>query len=352
MFFVYAGAMSAGTHWPRLQLGDPTHPPDKLLHFIAFGGLLFMLVRARFFAGLAANFLVALLWTALDEITQGIPGLGRSMSMEDIVAGWMGVTTTGLFLWATRPLAAPIVALRRQRFDAMIDLILSRRIGWIGFGVSVVGGIATVGPLSILANGFSAEPTPFQAAVVGAMLGAGSGGAAYLIIAMRSLEESLIERRLCLGCGEAVGEGADSCAACGERPLLAQWLPMPGLSRADILRACLTPTLGAIGVLILGLVLLQAAAVLIPTSPPILRLNAWWNGLSKGMDTNIHALSLAALVAVTVERIRVRMARRIERCDAVCLGCRHDLRSTPANGGIGRCGECGAGFVRSSASAA
>jgi hypothetical protein len=346
MFFLYLGVVTAGTHWPRLQLGDPTHPPDKLLHFIAFGGLMFMLVRARFFAGLTANFLVALLWTAFDEVTQGIPGLGRSMSFEDVAAGWMGVATTGLFLWATRPLAAPIVALRRKRFDAMIDLILSRRIGWIGFGVSAVGGIATIGPLAILANGFTAEPTPFQAAIVGAVLGAGSGGAAYLLIVMRSLEDELIDRRLCLGCGTSVAQGEKSCPACGERPLLGQWLPMPVLSRGDILRACLPPAIGAIGVLILTVVVLQLAAMLIPTSEPILRLNGWWNGLSKGMDTNIHAFYLAVIVAVTVERSRARMARRIESGHALCLGCRHDLRSTPAPDGTGRCGECGAGFVR------
>lgn len=351
---LYAGALATGTHWPQLQVGDPQHPADKLLHFTAFGGLALVLWQARYFRRVISLFLVTLAWTALDELSQAVPGIGRSVSYEDVVAGTMGNLCTCLLLWATRPLPHAVARLRRQRFDSMIDLILSRPIGWLGLVLSAAAGVTVALPGAVIINGFSAEPTPFQAGVVGLVFGSGLGAAAFLLMAMQSLEARMMERRLCLGCGAPVPTPVatssttepERCPACQQTPLVAQWLPMPGVTTGAILRACLPPVLGGMATILLGFIVIQGYAALMPASDLVLRVNAFWNGLSKGMDTDINATCLCAVLAVTIERCRVRLARRLDEGHRVCLGCGHDLRSTPAADGTGRCGECGAGFVR------
>lgn len=343
---VYAAGVAVGTHWPRLQMGDPEHPPDKLLHFVSFGGLAFFLWQARYFRSILALFLFSIAWTSVDEITQALPGLGRSFSLEDVCAGSMGVACTAMLVWATRMPSTPVAALRRERFDGMITVVLSEPIGWLAVAVSAAVGITVALPASIMLNGLTDDPTPFQAGVIGIVVGGGFGAAACLLLAMRSFEGRMMDRRLCLGCRGPVPEGATECPSCGQVPLVAQWLPMPALTVGALLRACLPPVLGGIAAILFAIIAMGLYASLSPATTFVVRLNAWWNGLSKGMDSDIHALFLCAVVAVTIERCRARLARRVEGGHRTCLGCGHDLRSTPATDGTGRCGECGAGFVR------
>jgi hypothetical protein len=98
LFVVYALALTIGTHWPKLQIDSPLPNTDKVIHFLAFGGLAFLLWRSRWLHSLPMLLLIMLPWIALDEWSQGIPGLNRNPSMLDFVAGAAGVGAVVLFL--------------------------------------------------------------------------------------------------------------------------------------------------------------------------------------------------------------------------------------------------------------
>ena len=83
-----------GTHWPKLNLGSLPQNSDKALHFLAYGGLGFLIavwvstrreVRA---ADVGRIFAVVCGYSILDELTQ-IP-VGRSCELLDAVADWAG----------------------------------------------------------------------------------------------------------------------------------------------------------------------------------------------------------------------------------------------------------------------
>jgi hypothetical protein len=105
---VYALVLTVGTHWPALALGSEEQPaPDKLLHMLAFGGLAVLLWRSRWVRPLWLVVLLAVVWAAVDELTQGIPVLRRWVSWQAMVAGQMGVILVGAWWWPTRPSSSP-----------------------------------------------------------------------------------------------------------------------------------------------------------------------------------------------------------------------------------------------------
>jgi hypothetical protein len=343
---LYAGVMTAGTHWPRLQLGDPEHPVDKVLHFVAFGGLAFFLSRCRFVRSTLALFLLVALWVVVDEATQALPGLGRSFSLEDMLAGWMGVATTCMLLWSTRPLRTPIAALRRRRFDGVVDLVLSDPMRFMGLIATVAAGVTITMPAAVVMNGMLATPTPVQAAITGMVLGGLGGAFTYVILGVRAFEERVMACRICLSCGGSVRESETTCSACGAEPLPAQWYPVPGVRASAIVKGCTAPVLGGLATILLAVIALQLSAGMVGGTPFALWMNEWLRGPARGMESNFHTLFLAAVAAVTVDRCRRRIAIRLEQGSEQCLACGHDLRGTAASNGLGRCGECGAGFLR------
>ena len=82
----YAIALTTGTHWPRLRLGPEVPATDKMIHLVAFGGLTLLLWRTRWIRHLGVLFVVCAAWSALDEVSQGLPVLNRFVSWYDIVA--------------------------------------------------------------------------------------------------------------------------------------------------------------------------------------------------------------------------------------------------------------------------
>jgi VanZ family protein len=342
---VYAGALSVGTHWPRLELGDPTRPPDKMLHFVAFGGLAFFLWQARYVRRVTTLLLIGVAWTALDEITQALPVLQRSFSFEDVVASACGVLAVSAIIAATRPLGGPFARLRRRRFDLLLDALLSRATPWMAILSAAALGAAVGVPLLVLLNGFTPDPVPFQAAVTGGLFGAGVTGPAMALLGLRREEETMSSRRRCLGCGE---EGiGPSCPSCGMTALPGQWAAWPSIGWPDLIRACLRPLLGGAATLLFLLVLSLSVLALRPAWPPFAMFDDWYRSLSKGMPAVLDGTALAVIGALTVWRCRVRIARRLDASAERCLGCAQDLRGTPVDRDrSGRCGECGAAFLR------
>lgn len=113
---VYWVALAVGSHWPRLSLFPPPEhewvfQPDKGLHFIAFAGLTWLMVRARI-AGLSATpawtaavtGCLALLYAGLDELAQH--WAQRQVTFSDFTASAIGVLTIMLVV-STKGRPAP-----------------------------------------------------------------------------------------------------------------------------------------------------------------------------------------------------------------------------------------------------
>ncbi len=119
-----------GSHWPRLKLfrqpeDEPLLQADKGIHFVAFAGLTWLLIRARF-AGRGTGSAravvvagcVALVYAGLDELTQ--VWADRDATFSDFAASAIGVfsivvvSMTGL---ASRPEPR---GLRAKRVTALL----------------------------------------------------------------------------------------------------------------------------------------------------------------------------------------------------------------------------------------
>lgn len=91
------------THLPRTEGLDPVHvPPDKLIHFAAFGVIALLLVRSRWMPWPVAIVLL-MAWLPFDEWTQGLVSPSREFEWADIISGWLGVASIGVFCDALRP---------------------------------------------------------------------------------------------------------------------------------------------------------------------------------------------------------------------------------------------------------
>lgn len=94
---VYALTLVTLTHWPRLQLDAPIGRPDLVAHLIAFGLWTSLLLatgwlgrptsaRALLLAGVAGACV-----SAVDEASQGLPGINRTVHASDLFANFGGV---------------------------------------------------------------------------------------------------------------------------------------------------------------------------------------------------------------------------------------------------------------------
>lgn len=324
-FIIIAAGVASGTHWPNLQMGDPTYPADKLLHFVCFGVLGLFMHEARFFRDdqtwrYWALFAIGIAWTTIDELTQQIPGLGRSFSLEDIVASSAGFIVATSVCWATRPRGSVGARLRRERLDLCVDAVLARPMGWMTVATSAALGAVVAVPLAVVINGYSDTPTPFQAAVVGGLLGAAAIGGAAMLMCIRRDEAA--------------------------RYASGEWIELPSLSWPDVVRPCALPVLGGVAMLVAAFVAWALLLVLQRDVTLASNIFRWMESLSKGMESVIDATVVGLIVAIVLDRCRARAARRVDAADRHCLACGQDLRATPAPAGSGRCSECGAIFVR------
>ena len=101
VLLVYAVALTTATHWPQLKLRPDAPASDKLIHLLAFGGLTFLLWQTRWFRRRWTVVVIALVWSLLDELTQGL--MQRVVSGYDMVANVLGVLVAGAWLWALAP---------------------------------------------------------------------------------------------------------------------------------------------------------------------------------------------------------------------------------------------------------
>lgn len=144
----YLVPVTIATHWPRLGFGGGG-VIDKFVHFLAFGVLAWLWMEARPFGRASIGFAIGAAWVYLDEVTQALEILGRTFSLHDMIAGWIGVATAGA-LHALRERAAPPAS------DARRDGARLRRLAYAEGGAWLRSAAATVAVLVPVAAAFVA----------------------------------------------------------------------------------------------------------------------------------------------------------------------------------------------------
>jgi len=400
LFVVAATALTVGTHWPRLAIDlDGAPAPDKLLHAGAFGLVTLLLWMTGWVKRFRTLAVIGVAWAMIDEITQGAPGLSRTVSIHDAVASSIGVVLAVALVWSVSEVPARragLIAERRLRWSAQ-----RAAAGWRGLaaivGCGCIGGVigvlvalllAFVGRISSAAEitvefmrpvvgGIArlfGEAQPVELALIGLGLGALVG--AHFALELRRRRVLIRLTGSCLRCGTAKrdsrattdassmiesaafdttadprqSDGWWNCPKCREpqHPVADDLPPLPA---RVILELALIGAGLFVAALVVAIALLGVAVAAWASSDAIRRLSGDWVELPVGMPFVLDMLWIGLLLAGILRFLRRRLARRIDAQGEHCLGCRYDLRATPARDFRGSCPECGTAFVRVRAAA-
>lgn len=341
--FVAAALVETATHWPKLTLGTPDQPVDKLLHATAFCTLTALVVQARLLQRRWLVLPLMLAWSAVDELTQGIPGLNRSVDLDDWLADAIGIVLALAFAAALAPQGRGLARLVAQRRRVAGMWLFSRAMPWMHLATGAVLGIAVGGPVAIWLDSLFVRKAaqPYQYGVVGGVLGAIGGAHLLLELGLRAGVRRNAESRSCLRCGTpAAGAPPEApCTACGAARSAADWAPIPELPGSEEIRLCLMPALQGVALLV---VLTLAGVAVLPVLrlrvPGLLSVDQAYNQSPVDFRILVDLALLALIGAWTLWRCRRRIARRVDAGRERCLGCGFDLRAAQGSA----CPECGA----------
>lgn len=99
LFWFYAAVLFTATHWPNLQIEVPgVERPDLFLHLGAFSTWTALLWAAGY-AGPRSRWKtllwlvpIAVAYAGIDESSQGLPGVHRTVALDDFLANCTGVS--------------------------------------------------------------------------------------------------------------------------------------------------------------------------------------------------------------------------------------------------------------------
>lgn len=135
-FWIWLSIIFIGTHLPQQ---DPVEglvtSPDKMLHFIAFGGLTFLLIGTKYFSNFFVLCACVASWTVLDEWTQHLLPINRLWSTDDVIAGELGVIAA--MTWKNAMNYDSLKASKEK-----CELVLSKGTSWIQ--LTLVGILVTI----------------------------------------------------------------------------------------------------------------------------------------------------------------------------------------------------------------
>ena len=348
-FFLALGCTFVVTHIPRLAVGAPDSPVDKLVHASGYGVLAALLLLARWWRSVWPAIAALAAWAALDEATQAIPGLGRSADLDDWLADVTGMVIAAAFFVAASPVGTGAARLLCQRRRIAGDTLLCTVTAWFHLATVGVLGFAAGAPLGVLLDSFFVRkgPQPWQYGLIGGVLGAGIGMHALWEFGVRSRLRRLGETRPCIACGTGLDAQVHTCKACGRSRTETDWSPVAPLQGSEELAACLMPILLSLA----GIVVVSASTIVLVTTlrlrvDLVMRGDTWYRML----PPDARVLGDIALVAMFgawgLRHCRARIARSVDRCGERCLGCGYDLHATAPEVRAGTCHECGGGFVR------
>ena len=144
----YLVPMSVATHWPRLGFGGGG-VIDKFIHFLAFGTLAWIWMHAKPWGRAAVGLACAAAWVYVDERTQAIEILGRTFSLHDMIAGWLGVAMAAL-LFAIRRGATPAGSDARADWELAQDIGYGTGSSWRRAALVTLATMVALGALFVL----------------------------------------------------------------------------------------------------------------------------------------------------------------------------------------------------------
>ncbi len=355
VFVLYAIVLTTATHWPALELGTAQQPaPDKLLHLVAFAALALLLGKTAWLARPWQAAVVAMAWAAVDELSQILPGLHRTFSWADMVAGQLGVVLVGAWWWALAPIGGAANRMRLAYQSFVLSVLLVRPVNTIIAAASAAAGAAVIGGATwAVLRVTDSEPDNLAASLFVAAAAGAVGGAHVVVAGMcRRRAEAMAGVRPCFACGGSCTDaafdesGIGRCPTCGGAIHRGQWSPPMDLPLSVATRGAFRAAASAIGLLasiallfwlvLVGSVHLTAARRLVQT----------WEQQPSDMQLAVDLAVVGIVVAVAIRMYRGLQAKIQDRQHERCRHCGHDLTGTEAQQGIGRCGECGQEFVR------
>jgi hypothetical protein len=352
-FILYAAALTTGTHWPNLKLAPEPVLNDKTIHILAFGGLVYLLWRTRWLSPRLLVVAIVLAWSALDEISQAIPSLNRTVAWDDAVANTLGIITAAAWLWALKPVGGPVNRLRlvlhRFAFDRLFRW-------WRVWGLFIGIFLACATPILVIGSLFSSAPLPplIMLSVAAWLL----ASIVPLFRLWRSECRLVARTRPCFACGASCAgltfdrTGRATCPVCSAEVHYAQWTdpapPAPGTLLGILSRPALLTVIVILFIFALisvGAHVFDWSIIAQPASGLAPRIARFFGTLSPQLTEAIDLTVCLLLLALATRLYRTRLARYYDR-SVRCRRCGHDLRGTPTERGVGRCGECGTPFVR------
>ena len=371
-FICYALALEIGTHWPSLEIGPEVPATDKTIHLIAFGGATMLLFLTRWVRSVWLTGLIVFCWSMLDELSQNIPGLGRTSHWHDMLANALGILVACAWLWAMKPVGVrhkeSDEGPNRLRLRSLAFVIEEMFADWRAWAAAGIGAMTGALPVAVGLLLFMESGAVRVANIMGIALASGLTLVMWSMLWHQKLEWCL-QHDPCVNCGAATidetGAAIDSlarerrqtCPTCGATINPGQWLQAHSPSLHVLVRYSGRAAIVGIVALVIGFGLILVSPVLysmiLDQGPN--------SGSAKGAVRAVHSigrlppelvstidLSLYLLLFAVVARVyRSQLARFYDQA-VRCLRCGHDLRGTPSENGIGHCGECGAAFVRGS----
>ena len=318
-FLGYWLALTVGTHWPELQLQTAVGRfPDKLAHILAFGGLTILLLRTRWLGAAWLAGLLIVLWAAFDEISQALPGLRRTISWQDMIAGQIGVVVVMVWWWALRPLGGPANRSRLAWQAFLLDELFGELRTWVLVGLAAGAGAILIGAVTWLAvwSGLELEPVEAVAYAVVAAVG-GAVAAAHVVLAAMCRRRGEVRQadQPCFECGapcrgaafDALGRGC--CTGCGVPNHGGQWGEPMSLPLTAALRGAFPALLAAAGLLFaagFSYGVVGGLSTRLTVAKDLLRA---WHALTPDMRLVVDLAGIALAFAVAARLYRVLQGR-------------------------------------------
>lgn len=360
-FLAYAVALTVGTHWPRLRFGPEVPATDKSLHVAAFGLATFFLWRTGWIRSRWLVMFAVAAWSVADELSQGIPGLGRAVGTPDITANMLGVTIAGAILWATGPVGGPIYRMRYDLQAHAFNRMFVRLRDWTPYLAMSVAAVAIVA----FAWPFVENPLVMRWIIIIDFLALQHAVTILMVVRWARHRKIVGRERRCFTCDAPAGdnlvfdpyEGTAPCPACGTTLHGAQWNDPPSPGPTVVLRAARGPMILAIALIAVTFLIVLLVPIVYgwliadqQLGPHVLRLVRGFRTIDNALLIPVDLTWYVLLLAVALRLYRSRLAAVFDQ-GVICRKCGHDLRGTPAPGGQGRCGECGEPFTRADESA-
>ena len=155
----YLVPVSVATHWPRLGFAG-AGTIDKFVHFLAFGTLAWLWMHTKPWGRASLGWLFAAAWVFVDERTQALEILGRTFSIHDMIAGWLGVALAGSLYWLRRE-RTPAGTDARADAELAHDIAYASGFAWMMAAVVTLVVVVAIGGIMIAARWFKGEEIAF-----------------------------------------------------------------------------------------------------------------------------------------------------------------------------------------------